>query len=377
MKISVEKLAKNLDDDELYVDFARVGKHYFGFSLDNKKEIFFRRISKEHTQEIDRGILSFRKEMRSVLRDEKKSSRKELTLLYDVLLKTLVEKFTKKKEKLIISTDGLLRMLPFEALYSSAKEQYLVQFRTLVYIPSAKEFLRLKSEKIANMANNTIVVFANPIFDSSVVERLRGANNRMFEMKFSNLKGTAQEAQSIKRIMKKSRVCSYEGVDANEENFFKVKQPKILHIATHGFFIKSELSNPMLNAGIVLSGANSALKEGRGDGVITALKLSGMDLKGTELVVLSACETGLVKQNAPDSVSLLSKAFMQSGAKAVLASLWSVSDMGTKALMELFYQEIEQGVPYLEALRKAKIEMIKEGKSPALWSAFILNGEGG
>jgi len=372
----VEKLAENLAEEELYVDFARVGKHYFGFSLDNKKEIFFRRISKEHTQEIDRGILSFRKEMRSVLRDEKKSSRKDLTLLYDVLLKTLVEKFTKKKEKLIISTDGLLRMLPFEALYSSTKEQYLVQFRTLLYIPSAKEFLRLKAERTANMANNTIVVFANPVFDSSVVERLRGSNNRMFEMKFSNLKGTAQEAQSIKRIMKKSRVHAYEGVDANEENFFKVKQPKILHIATHGFFIKSELSNPMLNAGIVLSGANSALKEGRGDGVITALKLSGMDLKGTELVVLSACETGLVKQNAPDSVSLLSKAFMQSGAKAVLASLWSVSDMGTKALMELFYQEIEQGVPYLEALRKAKIEMIREGKSPALWSAFILNGEG-
>jgi len=75
-------------------------------------------------------------------------------------------------------------------------------------------------------------------------------------------------------------------------------------------------------------------------------------------------------------VSLLSKAFMQSGAKAVLASLWSVSDMGTKALMELFYQEVEHGVPYLEALKKAKIEMIKQGKSPALWSAFILNGEG-
>ena len=130
----------------------------------------------------------------------------------------------------------------------------------------------------------------------------------------------------------------------------------------------------MLNAGIALSGANSALKKGRGDGVVTALKLSGMNLKGTELVVLSACKTGLIGVNAPDNVSLLSKAFIQAGATSVVASLWSVSDNGTKELMELFYKEIKKKLPYAEALKKAKIEMIHQNVSPAIWSAFILNG---
>ncbi|CAA6816333.1 MAG: Unknown protein [uncultured Sulfurovum sp.] len=196
----------------------------------------------------------------------------------------------------------------------------------------------------------------------------------MFQMHFSNLEGTKREAESIKEIMKKNSVLSYEGIQANEENLLKTKRPKILHIATHGFFIKSELSNPMLNAGIALTGANSALKEGRGEGVVTALKLSGMDLKGTELVVLSACETGLVGVNAPNNVSLLSKAFMQAGAGSIVASLWSVSDDGTKELMELFYKEVEKGLGYVEALKEAKIKMIKKGISPAVWSAFILNG---
>lgn len=375
--IDFKALVSVLEEGQLYVDFARIGKYYFGFAVDKEGQIFFRRISRKRTQKIDTYVLSFRKEMNAVLKSHKKADNKELTELYSILLETLLERLTKNKKSLIISPDGLLRLLPFEALFSTKHQQYLVEDKSIHYIPSGREFLHLKRAKkersLNQNINQNIVVFADPDFDGDISDERRGSNNRIFEMHFSKLKGTKEEAQSIEKIMK--RVVSYKGSKATEENLLNVKQPKILHIATHGFFIKSEMSNPMLNAGIALTGANSGLKKGRGEGVITALKLSGMNLKGTELVVLSACETGLVGIYSPDSVSLLSKAFLQAGAKAIVASLWSVSDSGTKELMEHFYREIEQGFSYLEALKRAKITMIKQGIPPAIWSAFILNGD--
>ena len=374
-KIDYESLVAKLTSKQLYVDFAKIGEHYFGFAIDSKGEIFFRRISIENSKTIDKHILLFRKEIKGSLNRNYKESQNQVSELYDILLKTLLEKLTTDKHELVISTDGLLRLLPFEALYSKSKEKYLVEFEQIEYIASGREFLRLKASEKSKQSSNDIVIFSNPKFDENVNSQRRGSNKRMFQMHFSNLDGTKKEAESIKEIMKEKNVFLYEGIEANEENLFKVKQPKILHIATHGFFIQSELSNPMLNSGIVLSGANSALEEGRGEGVVTALKLSGMNLKDTELVVLSACETGLVGLNSPDTVSLLSTAFMQAGAKAIVASLWSVRDKETQELMEHFYKEIKKGLPYAEALQKTKIEMIKAGASPSVWSAFILNGD--
>lgn len=375
VEIDFKMLISKLKPEQIYIDFARIGKAYFGFAVDARGKIFFRSISEEKTKEIDQLILSFRKQMKSSLAQKSKMDKEELSKLYDILLKTLLERFLPNKKELIVSADGLLRLLPFEALFSPQKKQYLVEYKEVRYIPSGREFVRLHTLKKSNPNNDKIVVFANPDFSQSLSATTRGTNNRIFQMHFAKLKGTEEEARSIKNILKKEEVVSYEGSEANEANLLKVKQPKVLHIATHGFFIKSELSNPMLNAGLALTGANSALKKGKGEGVVTALKLSGMDLRGTELVVLSACETGLTGINAPDSVSLLSKAFMQAGAKAIVASLWSVSDAGTKELMALFYREIEKGLPYLEALQNAKVAMIKQGVSPAVWSAFILNGD--
>ena len=109
--------------------------------------------------------------------------------------------------------------------------------------------------------------------------------------------------------------------------------------------------------------------------MVTALKLSKLNLKGTELVVLSACETGVIDTGATESISGLSKAFIQAGAKNIVVSLWSVSDKGTKDLMTLFYKEIANGNSYSQALKLAKMEMIKKGVSPFVWASFIISGE--
>jgi len=195
-------------------------------------------------------------------------------------------------------------------------------------------------------------------------------------MRFQPLPGTAKEAQNITTIIE-SRVPTKEFLQKNatEDNLLTIKSPKVLHIATHGFFINnSEVPNPMLKSGIALSGANYSLVKHRSDGVVTALKLMGLNLNGTDLVVLSACETGVVDIDSTDTVSALGKAFIQAGAKDVVMSLWKVDDTQTANLMKMFYQEQQNKNRYKTALREAKLKMIRDGLHPYYWGAFLING---
>ena len=191
---------------------------------------------------------------------------------------------------------------------------------------------------------------------------------------FEPLPGTKKEADIIKKLFAKS-VIEYEEDNATEENLLSIKKPKILHIATHGFFINNKnISNPMLKSGIALAGANIGIKKFNGEGVVTALNLSGLNLKGTNLVVLSACETGVVDVNSTQSVSSLAKAFIQAGTKDIVMSLWSVSDKASKDLMAQFYKNIKDGSSYTQALKSAKLEMIKQKLHPLYWAGFVLSG---
>jgi CHAT domain-containing protein len=192
-------------------------------------------------------------------------------------------------------------------------------------------------------------------------------------MRFSSLQGTKEEAKAIEEILGKKSVVEYQSDQATKANLVAVEQPNILHIATHGFFINDNtIPNPMLKSGIALAGANNSAIKGENEGIVTALKLSGLKLRGTDLVVLSACETGVVDINSTDSVSGLSKAFIQAGAKDIVMSLWSVSDEKTKDLMSLFYRKIKENKPYSEALRDAKLKMIEQ--HPFYWAGFVVSG---
>ncbi|HIP36221.1 MAG TPA: CHAT domain-containing protein [Crocinitomix sp.] len=132
--------------------------------------------------------------------------------------------------------------------------------------------------------------------------------------------------------------------------------------------------NPMLKSGIILSGANKSARKQQGYGRVTALKLSGLNLKSTDLVVLSACDTGVVDINNTDSISGLGKAFIQAGAKDVVMSLWSVDDNATKELMVSFYEQIKEKPNYALALKEAKLKMIGEDMHPFYWGGFVVLG---
>ena len=227
-----------------------------------------------------------------------------------------------------------------------------------------------------------------------VAKRVRGVITRDVKgLTFSRLPDTKTEADTIAKAVK-NRFRTYKGKKAIEEVLFSVKFPRILHIATHGYFLKNEeiksdsngvsttldkfsdlkIEDPMLRSGIVLAGVNASLKQGRDDGMVSAEKILGLRLKGTELVVLSACETGVDNVKAGEGVLGLKRAFILSGAKTIVMSLWSVPSLETTELMTEFYKLMSSGWTKADALRQAKIKMMEKTGNPFFWGAFIMDG---
>jgi CHAT domain-containing protein len=132
--------------------------------------------------------------------------------------------------------------------------------------------------------------------------------------------------------------------------------------------------SPMFRSGLAFTGINLSLKEGTDEGIMSAEKVMGLKLMGTDLVVLSACETGVGDVQSGEGVFGLKRAFILSGAKTVILSLWSVPSVETMELMTRFYSLMADGKSKAEALRQAKLELIKKRPSPFYWGAFILVG---
>jgi len=192
----------------------------------------------------------------------------------------------------------------------------------------------------------------------------------LLKEKFGELPATKDEIEAISKIYPNTKV--YTGDEASVDNLLLVKNPKILHLATHGFYLKNEDTHPLEKAGLAFSGAKRASKVGDTRGIITALKISTMDLHYTKLVVLSACESGLGDINNSDGVMNLSSAFIQAGVRSVIMSLWKIDDKATSILIEDFYANISKGQRYRKALREAKLKMID--KHPFYWSSLIISG---
>jgi len=394
--ISYKDITSHLKDNELYIDYAKTGGYYYLFTLDHQENITFMQIDKNSTREIDSLVKKFREDVNTILKDSEitdtelkaltHSSKEKLSKLYELIIKKPLGEVIKDKTSLIISPDGALRLLPFETLFDKVNNQYFIEEKEIRYIPSGKELVRLYKYSKGKVSKDqkSAVIFANPNFNSKITSLSKeeiaitpntsrsGIIKSLFRMHFAPLPGTKEEAKAIRATLTQKSISEYQDNNATESTLMKVKEPQILHIATHGFFINDNtIPNPMLKSGIALTGANASAIQGKSDGIVTALKLSGLDLKGTDLVVLSACQTGVVDINATDSVSGLSKAFIQAGAKDIVMSLWSVDDQATKELMTSFYQEVKENKNYAKALKAAKLKMIQEGRHPFYWGGLL------
>jgi CHAT domain-containing protein/Tfp pilus assembly protein PilF len=382
-EISYKDITTYLKADELYIDIANIEESYYLFTLNKKGKIEFNKLDAFSINSIIKNIQT---ENQNIIEGTTfaniKKAKEQYGKLYDLIFSQID---INNKKSLIISLDGLLSLIPFEAFYDKKEKKYLIEKVKINYIPSGKELVNLY--KKSEVSNNKVVVFANPDFGLNSSKEMskfrRGTVEALYEQAkgqnslnqlFKPLNGTQKEALAIKKLYPNSQI--YKDKEASEANFFKISQPKILHLSTHGFFLKDEkVINPMLKSGIALSGANYAIKNQNGEGIVTALEISGLNLNGTELVVLSACETGVGEVEEAEGVAGINKAFMKAGARYIVMSLWSVSDNATAILMKKFYGNIKENSSYGIALREAKIEMIKNGKAhPYYWSGFVGSG---
>lgn len=330
----------------------------------------------------------------------------ELSELYSLLLQPL-ETALGPRGRLSVSPDGELNNVPFAAL-RAPDGHYLVEKMTLSYVASGRDLLRGKTGVAPTVS---LLLAANPAFDDQEVFKVTATSEEAvraadYQKSFLPLPGTAEEARIIPPLVKGTQKV-LEGRQATESAVRATKSPKVLHLATHGFFLKDEdlplpdpitrsgddhsaklYVNPMVRSGLALAGANHAQEVTAGDdGLLTALEVSSMNLYGTDLVVLSACETAAGDVKVGEGVYGLRRAFVLAGAKNLVMSLWPVGDQTTRTQMEEFYRAYGKGERPAEALRQAQLQTIANlreltasfGKPMApvrLWAPFILQQTG-
>ena len=239
----------------------------------------------------------------------------------------------------------------------------------------------------------------------------RSTNQRSSDfdnLAFTPLKGTQLEADAIQPIVPNLQV--FTGSEATENLLEQLQAPRILHIATHGFFLEdiectpatrsrgtpdggfkvilnpdfqpdckptpSNRENPLLRSGLALAGFNRR-ESGEKDGVLTASEVTRLKLYGTELVVLSACDTGVGSVRTGEGVYGLRRAFVKSGAESQLMSLWKVDDHGTSELMSMYYQRLKNGEARSQAMRQVQLELLQAPfyEHPYYWASFIFSGD--
>lgn len=278
-----------------------------------------------------------------------------------------------------ISPDSTLNLIPFEALVDESNN-YLLKEYDFRYLTSGRDLIRTNSSV---SSNKSAVLIGDPTFSraeevSTITNEGIGRQDRAINLEeniFPLLRGTGLEIEEIKEQLPDAQ--SYLTAEATEAQLKTVQQPRILHIATHGFFRPiNESPNPLLQSGLVLAGVKERQSGGNENGILTALEVTGLNLSGTQLVVLSACETGLGELTDGEGVYGLRRAIVLAGAQSQVISLWKVDDNATKKLMVDYYSKLLSGVPRDKALRATQRDFLKEGEytHPFYWAAFIGSG---
>jgi CHAT domain-containing protein len=360
-------------------------------------------------KEIDAAVNAFRQ----ALRDPKQGDTRQLARTLDEKLMQPVRSLGIDVRRLVISPDGELNLVPFEALLDD-QGHYLLQNYSISYVTTGRDLLRMQ---VARTNAGDPVVLADPFFGEPKITQIVTADppqrrpvnaaaarrsvttgENLSDVYFAPLAGTAEEARALKSLFPEAKVLS--GAHATKAELKQVKAPAILHIATHGFFLEDasqgpvsaptksgsnpargihagiKIENPLLRSGLALAGANLD-KDGSEDGILTALEASNLNLWGTKLVTLSACDTGVGEVKNGEGVYGLRRAFVLAGAETLVMSLWPVSDYVTRQLMTDYYSGLKKGVGRGEALRQAQLTMLKrKGRQhPFYWASFIQAGE--
>lgn len=317
------------------------------------------------------------------------------------------------------SPAGLLHRLNLNAIPTDRPNESIGQRFTLSMLGSTRQLLDANTQNSPFNQTSTAVVFGGIRYDADATrettndtlfsnnpERNRGlpffqTDSTLRGNSWKYLKYSEKEADNIRSLLQKSglQVVLHKGHEASEEAFKALGRgkasPRIIHISTHGFFFPDPAlasqtnfgnnepvfktsDHPMIRSGLILAGGNNAWQTGkppvnREDGILTAYEISQMDLRHTDLVVLSACETGLGQIEGNEGVYGLQRAFKIAGAKNLVMSLWQVPDYQTQELMTALYRNMLEGkMPVRQALVAAQDEMRRKRYEPYYWAGFVL-----
>jgi CHAT domain-containing protein len=356
----------------------------------------------------------------------------------------------------LVSPDGALSRLPLAALPGKEAGHYLIEDYAIAIVPTAQVIPELVQDEGRKPLPKNLLIMGNIDYDAEGVAIPDAPANPIVLASraptdfatFRPLPATEAEVAAIARLCPQESasgsVTRLEKAQASKAAFLaEAGKHRYLHLATHGFFIEENLPvlpgfgareqgrfgemlhgprgaemHPALRCGLALAGANRATRAGAGDplsgnrddsGILTAEEIGTQNLEGVQLVVLSACESGLGKQVSGEGLLGLQRAFQSAGARNVVASLWPVDDQATSALMTLFYTKLwKENKPPLEALREAQLYIyhhpdeigkpaadrglglsepgklpdggaVKPGgktASPEFWAGFVLAGVG-
>jgi CHAT domain-containing protein len=329
----------------------------------------------------------------------------------------------KSTELVLVVPDGSLHRVNVSAL-PSEKNGYLLENGPSVQILSTgRDVTRIQRTSWSGTEANGLLAVGNPDYDASPEARIarlddaqpttvyRGQRTdcaALREMRWADLPQSGHEVEQIAALFSdRGPVVVLVGADASEERF-KREAPgkKVLHLATHGFFLQGDcasaenvgrgialptgggtkavaswMENPLLLSGLVFAGANRIGESSDEDGILTAEELAALDLRGTELVALSACDTGLGTVEVGEGVLGLRRALEIAGARTILMSLWPVPDEQARQWMTSFYNAKLGGRSVVEASREASLGILAELRErdvrphPYLWAGFVAAGD--
>jgi CHAT domain-containing protein len=283
-----------------------------------------------------------------------------------------------------LSADGIYNQINLEAI-STPDGRYIIDNANIILVSNTKDLYLRKVKTKAKNNENTASMFGNPTFYVSASSK----------QNIPTLPGTEREVNQVQFMLKQKGwlTAVYLENTATEENIKALDNPKIFHVATHGFYKPSDrnseeelegneaaaLRNPLLRTGLLLRGAGDLMEKTQHNynienGILTAYEAMSLNLDKTDLVVLSACETGLGDLEAGEGVYGLQRAFLVAGAKVLIMSMFKVDDEATQKLMLKFYQKWQNSGNLRQSFVEAKQELRIEYPEPIYWGAFMMIG---
>ncbi|HRG09878.1 MAG TPA: CHAT domain-containing protein [Cyclobacteriaceae bacterium] len=283
--------------------------------------------------------------------------------------------------RIYLSPDGVFSQINLNTILNPTTKKFLIDELELVYVTNTSDLVATKKAG----STKTAALFGRPSYSATISDaqtaNFRSLQNEelvsLKDQNFSDLPGTQQEIEVAEQVLKTNNwnVKRFQAELATEKSLKGVNSPSLLHIATHGFFIgdSTRTINPMIRSGLLLAGVSSKTDADQ-DGILTAYEASLLNLRETQLVVLSACETGLGEIRNGEGVYGLQRAMIAAGTKNLLMSLWKVDDAATSELMNSFYRAWANQSETVKSFRQAQLEVRKKYPHPFYWGAFIMLG---